>query len=112
MPSPKTDAINWQIPIVDKGTMRLNYGVDARVYFIGHVRVMITHDPTPEGLRWHMSISCSDRNPTWKEMATARYRLLPDVQEMAMFLPPLDEYVNLHPFTFHWHEVPRKIIVL
>ena len=35
----------------------------------------------PEGihgeLRWHLSISCLDRHPSWDELKTARYRLLP-----------------------------------
>lgn len=110
----KTDSINWSVPIHSKGKMLLNYGVNADVYFIGHTRILVTKDPGPDGDAWHFSISCADRNPTWEEMATARYRLLPDVPEMAMYLPPLSEYVNLHPFTFHWHEVvrQRRIITL
>jgi hypothetical protein len=77
--------------------------VHAEVFLMKHCRIIVANEP--QG--WHLSISCADRDPTWEEIATARYRLLPDIPEMAMFLPPLAEYVNLHPFTFHLHEVKR-----
>lgn len=75
-------------------------------------RILVSHDPTSDGPLWHLSISRRDRDPSWAEIATARYRLLPHVKEMAMILPPLEEYVNLHPFTFHLHEQPRFLIVV
>jgi len=55
--------------------------------------------------KWHMSISCPDRDPTWDEIATARYRLIPDKVTMAMLLPPMKQYVNLHHHVFHLHEI-------
>jgi hypothetical protein len=80
----------------------------AKCYTMGHARIIVSNDQQGDGsFLWHLSISCVDRDPTWQEIATARYRLLPEVAEMAMYLPPLDEYVNLHPFTFHLHEVRR-----
>jgi hypothetical protein len=82
--------------------------IGAKAYMMKGCRILVSHDPEPDGSRlWHLSISRPDRDPSWGEIATARYRLLPEVPEMAMYLPPLDEYVNLHPFTFHLHEVPR-----
>lgn len=62
---------------------------------------------------FHMSIShrTSDgrkapgRYPTWDEIHDARYRFCPLDVTMAMFLPPQDEYVNLHATTFHMWEV-------
>ena len=65
------------------------------------IRCLVTID---NGL-WHISISAPDRYPTWDEIADARYDLCPDEITMAMFLPPKSEYVNLHPTTFHLHEV-------
>lgn len=79
-----------------------------RAYMMNGCRIIVALEP----IGWHLSISRHDRDPTWSEIATARYRLLPGVEEMAMFLPPLDEYVNLHPFTFHLHEQPRSRIVI
>jgi hypothetical protein len=59
-------------------------------------------------LRWHLSISCARRYPTWEEIKDARYSLLPDQCTMAMLLPPRAEYVNLHPNCFHLHEILDK----
>jgi hypothetical protein len=46
-------------------------------------------------LRWHLTISCRDRHPTWDEIKIARYRLLGPDTVMAMLLPPAENYVNL-----------------
>ena len=111
-----SDRINTSVPIVDR-TADYIAGMpsmirelpSARVYYMAGCRIIVTDDP---GQGWHLSISRRDRDPSWGEIATARYRLLADVPEMAMFLPPLDEYVNLHPFTFHLHEVKRSGIIV
>lgn len=55
---------------------------------------------------WHLSISHTDRYPTWDEIKEARYRFVPDAVTMAMLLPPRREYVNIHPNCFHLHELP------
>lgn len=44
----------------------------------------------------HMAISCDQRMPTWDEIKTARYRLLPDDATFALLLPPRAEYID-HP---------------
>lgn len=46
-------------------------------------------------LRWHLTISCPDRHPTWDEIKTARYRLLGPDTVVAMILPPVKDYVNV-----------------
>lgn len=76
----------------------------ARIFMMNGCHIIVANEPPG----WHLSISRHDRDPSWGEIATARYRLLPDVATMAMFLPPLSEYVNLHPFTFHLHEDPPR----
>ena len=63
-----------------------------------------------EGRRWHVSVSAAGRYPTWDELADARYDLLPARGlDMAMILPPLEDYVNLAPGTglevFHLWEI-------
>jgi hypothetical protein len=69
---------------------------------------------------WHLSIShrknllgpdgrnLPGRYPSWDEIAEARYRFCPDEVTMAMLLPPKDEYVNVHPTTFHLWEIPNE----
>lgn len=77
--------------------------VGARVFEVGECLAIIAREP--EG--WHLSISARGRDPTWGEIVTARYRLCDGIEEMAMYLPPLSEYVNVHQHTFHLHEIRR-----
>ena len=59
----------------------------------------------PKGeLRWHLSISHHHRNPTWEEIRDLRYQLIPNEVMMAMFLPPMEEYINEHRYCFHLYE--------
>lgn len=46
-------------------------------------------------LRWHLTISCPDRHPSWDEIKTARYRLLGPDTVVAMVLPQAEHYVNV-----------------
>jgi hypothetical protein len=68
--------------------------------------IWITRDVYHDNnVRWHLSISRSDRYPSWDEIKEARYALLPNEITMAIMLPPQEEYVNLHPNCFHLHEI-------
>lgn len=81
----------------------------------GQLRVMVS--PPFSGQGWHLSIShaiavigpsgspIAGRYPSWDEIRDARYDLLPDEITVGILLPPKAEYVNLHPTTFHLHEV-------
>lgn len=108
-----SDRINPSVPIIERPELAARLPRElrargARCFRMNGCGIILAHEP--EG--WHLSISRADRDPSWGEIATARYRLLPQVAEMAMYLPPLDEYVNLHPYTFHLLEVRRNRIVL
>ena len=70
----------------------------------GVVRVLVGIEPAG----WHMSISTPNRYPTWDEIKQARYDFVPDEVTMAMILPPKSEYVNLHNFCFHLHEIDAE----
>lgn len=52
----------------------------------------------------HISISATDRYPTWDEVASVRDYLAPEMR-MVMHLPPTSEYVNVHATTFHLWQV-------
>lgn len=64
-----------------------------RCYRLGECTVIVTR----EFGDWHASIAHRDRLPTWDEVAEARYRILPDGVTMAMLLPPMKDYLNIHP---------------
>ena len=66
----------------------------------GDCTVLLTREP-----RWHLSISHPDRYPSWDEIHSARYELVPDAVTMAMLFPPKAEYVNMHGRCFHLHEI-------
>lgn len=72
-----------------------------RTFVWGNVRVFVGKEP----MGWHLSISCPNRYPTWDEIKQARYDLCPDEVTMAMILPPRKDYVNIHDFCFHLHEI-------
>jgi hypothetical protein len=57
--------------------------------------------------RWHLTISTPHRHPTWDEIKTARYRLMPLDKCFAMLLPPPEVYVNVdaQDHVFQLHEV-------
>lgn len=58
---------------------------------------------------WHLSIAHRRRYPTWDEIADARYEFCPHDITMAMLLPPPEQYVNLHEYTFHvWQIEDRR----
>jgi hypothetical protein len=65
-------------------------------YAVGEANVIQTD-------KRHFSISCPHRDPTWEEVASARYALLPKGRDCVMVLPPEWEYVNLHEYCFHVH---------
>lgn len=79
------------------------------VYSMGDLWIIVAREP--EGvhgeLRWHLSISHPDRHPTWDEIKTARYRLLPADRACAIILPEPEFYVNVaeQDHVFHLHEI-------
>lgn len=64
-------------------------------------------------LRWHLTISCPDRHPTWDEIKVARYRLLGPDTVIAMILPQVEHYVNVptqdHVFQLWEIDDPARI---
>lgn len=77
-------------------------------YKRGACRIILSGEIERAQIGWHFSISCADRNPTWEEQRDTRYELIPDGVYMVSILPPKSQYVNKHPFCFHWHEAGPK----
>jgi hypothetical protein len=67
----------------------------------GDLTVLVDH-VTDVG--WHISISHRYRYPSWDEIKIARYTLCPKDITMVMYLPPEDEFVNVHERCFHLYE--------
>ena len=66
-------------------------------YTMGVCNILVGHEPVGanDELLWHLTISTPSRHPTWDEIKTARYRLLPADLTFGMLLPPVRFYVNL-----------------
>lgn len=98
-------AVNEQWRRVVHGDQRL----ELTLWQQGDCRIIRAREP--EGihgeLRWHLSVSCLTRHPTWDELKTARYRLLPHDRAFALILPPPHLYVNVpaQDHVFHLHEI-------
>lgn len=81
---------------------------DSSIYTMGQCAIILSGPRERDQIGWHFSISHPSRNPTWEEQRDARYALVPDEVTMVSILPPKKDYVNLHPFCFHWHEAGPK----
>jgi len=68
------------------------------------VKILISTDAD----RLHMSISCDNGLPPWKEVHDARYELLPVAKHFVMALPPPQFYVNRCRYCFHLWEVKEQ----
>jgi len=90
------------------GAMRQLALTGTRMFDKGSCKVLVSQEPRPnKGTRtwWHLSISCENRYPTWDEIKDARYSLLPMGLYFAQILPPMNEFVNIHPNCFHVWEI-------
>ena len=103
--SERVKAHGWR----ELGTVQLDLAASgdqpARAFQKGPCRVLVGHEDHGGKLRWHLSISCSNRYPGWEEIKDARYSLLPVGLTFAQILPPLTEYTNIHPNCFHLWEI-------
>jgi hypothetical protein len=86
-----------------------NLDLELSVWQLGPCHIIRAVEPMgrQHELRWHLSISRTDRHPSWDEMKTARYRLLPHDVTFAILLPPPPFYVNVpsQDHVFHMHEI-------
>lgn len=76
---------------------------DTRGFTMGRCTVLLSHD---ERGGYHLSIAHPTRYPTWDEIAYVRYELIPNDVPMVMWLPPKEEYINIHSFCLQMTE-PR-----
>jgi len=74
-----------------------HYELELYRFRMGECNILLGHEPQGVNgeLRWHLTISCPDRHPSWDEIKTARYRLLGPDTVIAMILPPAKDYVNV-----------------
>lgn len=55
-----------------------------------------------DGGGWdHVSVSVSDRCPTWDEMCIVKNLFFDDSETVVQYHPRKELYIDLHPFTLH-----------
>ena len=81
--------------------------VGGRCWRMGECHIIRAREPAgvERERLWHLSISHPTRHPSWDEIKTARYRMLPGDICVGILLPPPERYIDLHPHTFHLWEV-------
>jgi hypothetical protein len=87
--------------IGDVKDMRFWAGLDG-------LKVLASIDNTPHGKLLHVSISYSDKDPSWDIIRLVKQCIFSDNQDAVMLLPRQEVYVNAHPHTFHIWETPEK----
>ena len=53
---------------------------------------------------WHLSIAAK-HILGYYELKEIRYKFMPNDMQVAQIFPPREEFVNLHEFCFHLHEL-------
>lgn len=75
-------------------------------------KLRISYSPPHEGLSAVFSVAHPSRYPTWDEMVWIRYNLAPEIEEFAMIMPKMENYINYTDGygknTFTMEEVHRK----
>jgi len=61
--------------------------------------------------RWHLSMSCEDRLPTWDEIKEARNRLLPPDIFLCLLFPPEKYWMNVHEYCLHLWEIRDEFLL-
>lgn len=93
------DFVEQPIHEVPRASALMSDALDCEehVFRMGECRMILGREPGGVNgeLRWHLTISCSDRHPSWDEIKVARYRLLGPDTVVAMVLPEPRFYVNV-----------------
>ena len=58
--------------------------------------------------KWHASASFEHRMPNYHEMKFLRYKFMPNDIYAAEIFPPIEEFVNVNPFTRHLWEISKE----
>lgn len=75
---------------------------------VGKLHVIYSEDNTPKwGWLKHVSVSRSDRFPSWHEILAVKEFFFGDVDCM-MVMPKKEDYINVHENCFHIWETPQE----
>lgn len=73
------------------------------------LRVFATIDPTTRfGALLHVSLSYAKHDPTWEEIKLVKQAFFGPHRDAIQILPRDQDWVNVHPHTFHLSEAPER----
>lgn len=73
------------------------------------LKAILSRDPMPSGLLWHLSVSGPNRLPSWDELKHAKYRLVHANVAMVLLFPRSNvPYMDLHQYCLHLYESTEK----
>ena len=78
---------------------------NAQAYKMDECDIILTKEKLEGQYRYHLCISHPLRDPTWREVKEARYKLTPDTVTMALVLPPTKEYIHIQRYCFHLWQI-------
>ena len=58
---------------------------------------------------WHLSVAAK-HTLGYYELKEVRYKFMPNDMQVAQIFPPREEFVNVHPNSFHLFELGIKVI--
>ena len=101
-PNNKIDRFRRSHPRFPDTPLGVNYGV----FQVGQLRVIASYE-----MKWeHVSVSLSNRCPTWDEMCKIKDLFWGEEETVIQFHPPHSEYVNQHKYCLHlWREIEGVI---
>lgn len=78
---------------------------DSQSYTMGECNIILKKEKFKGEYKYHLCISHPLRDPTWREIKEARYKLTPDTVTMALVLPPVKEYISFQKYCFHLWQI-------
>jgi len=90
-------------------------GANWGYFVIGSLRIVSSGgtENNPGAKGWeHVSVSCTDRCPTWQEMAKVKNLFWKDDETVVQFHPQKDKYINYHPYCLHLWRLTNQEFIL
>lgn len=83
--------LEYPVPAAVQELHDAMHSEQVHLLWMGECRIILALEDN----RWHLTISCEDRHPSWDEIKTARYRIIGPDLTMAMITPPVESYINI-----------------
>ena len=75
------------------------------------LKIIASSGDAERGIEWeHVSVSLSNRCPTWEEMCLVKSLFWDDEETVIQLHPPKSKWINNHPYCLHlWRPLKESI---